>query len=150
MLPEQAFAGHRIPETDVARGLASEVNGTTPRVECAIAARVVKSVDTADLKSAAARRAGSSPAPGTNQQQRLMGCTRFARRTDQFGLLHKPSTSSCGVQLVIAAAAEGMQAAFAINSALLDADAASNALRDHKSGQPTPPDRITSGHEVAD
>ena len=65
MLPEQAFAGHRIPETDVARGLASEVNGTTPRVECAIAARVVKSVDTADLKSAAARRAGSSPAPGT-------------------------------------------------------------------------------------
>jgi hypothetical protein len=38
--------------------------------------------------------------------------------------------ASRGVQLVIAAAAEGMQAAFAINSALLDADAASNALRD--------------------
>src|SRR5512132_269978 len=58
--------------------------------------------------------------------------------------------ASRGVQLVIAAAAEGMQAAFAINSALLDADAASNALRDHKPGQPTPPDRITSGQEVVD
>jgi hypothetical protein len=36
-----------------------------------------------------------------------------------------------------AAAAEGMQAAFAINSALLEADAASNALRDHEPGQST-------------
>jgi hypothetical protein len=52
------------------------------------------------------------------------------------------------VQLVIAAAAEGMQAAFAINSALLDADAASNALRDHKPGQPTPSNRITPGSEA--
>jgi hypothetical protein len=43
--------------------------------------------------------------------------------------------ASRGVQLVIAAAAEGMQAAFAINSALLDADAASNALRDHEPGR---------------
>jgi len=36
---------------------------------------------------------------------------------------------STGVQLVIAAVAEGMQAAFAINNALLEADAASGALR---------------------
>ena len=37
---------------------------------------------------------------------------------------------SKGVQLVIAAVAEGMQAAFAINNALLEADADSGALRD--------------------
>jgi len=36
---------------------------------------------------------------------------------------------SKGVQLVIAAVAEGMQAAFAINNALLEADAASGTLR---------------------
>jgi hypothetical protein len=54
------------------------------------------------------------------------------------------------VQLVIAAAAEGMEAAFAINTALLDADAASNALRDHEPGQPTPSDRIASGNEAID
>ncbi len=36
---------------------------------------------------------------------------------------------SRGVQLVIAAVAEGMQAAFAINNALLEADAASGSLR---------------------
>jgi hypothetical protein len=53
------------------------------------------------------------------------------------------------VQLVIAAAAEGMQAAFAINNALLDADAASNALRDHEPGQPTPSDRTTPGSNEA-
>jgi hypothetical protein len=38
-----------------------------------------------------------------------------------------------------------MQAAFAINSALLDADAASNALRDREPGQPTALNRITPG-----
>jgi hypothetical protein len=43
-----------------------------------------------------------------------------------------------------------MQAAFAINSALLDADAASNALRDHEPGQPTPSGRITPGNETVD
>jgi thioredoxin reductase len=64
--------------------------------------------------------------------------------------VYAAGNASRGVQLVIAAAAEGMQAAFAINSALLDADAASNALRDHKPGQPTPPDRITPGQEVVD
>jgi len=64
--------------------------------------------------------------------------------------VYAAGNASRGVQLVIAAAAEGMQAAFAINSALLDADAASNALRDHKPGQPTPPDRIKSGHEAVD
>ena len=64
--------------------------------------------------------------------------------------VYAAGNASRGVQLVIAAAAEGMQAAFAINSALLDADATSNALRDHKPGQPTPPDRITSGHEAVD
>jgi thioredoxin reductase len=48
--------------------------------------------------------------------------------------VYAAGNASRGVQLVIAAAAEGMQAAFAINSALLDADAASNALRDHKPG----------------
>jgi thioredoxin reductase len=64
--------------------------------------------------------------------------------------VYAAGNASRGVQLVIAAAAEGMQAAFAINSALLDADAASNALRHHKPGQPTPPDRIKSGHEAVD
>jgi thioredoxin reductase len=64
--------------------------------------------------------------------------------------VYAAGNASRGVQLVIAAAAEGMQAAFAINSALLDADAASNVLRDHKPGQPTPPDRIKSGHEAVD
>jgi len=39
---------------------------------------------------------------------------------------------------------KGMQAAFAINSALLEADAASNALRDNEPGKPTPSDRIHS------
>jgi thioredoxin reductase len=57
--------------------------------------------------------------------------------------VYAAGNASRGVQLVIAAAAEGMQAAFAINSALLDADAASNALRDHEPGQPAPADRIT-------
>ena len=42
---------------------------------------------------------------------------------------------SKGVQLVIAAVAEGMQAAFAINTALLDADAASGTLRHAADGQ---------------
>jgi hypothetical protein len=37
-----------------------------------------------------------------------------------------------------------MQAAFAINNALLEADAASNALRDHKSHQAVPSDCITA------
>jgi hypothetical protein len=46
------------------------------------------------------------------------------------------------VQLVIAAAAEGMEAAFAINNALLEADAASNALRELEPGQPTRSDRV--------
>jgi thioredoxin reductase len=62
--------------------------------------------------------------------------------------VYAAGNASRGVQLVIAAAAEGMQAAFAINSALLDADAASNALRDHKPGQPTPSNRITPGSEA--
>jgi len=48
------------------------------------------------------------------------------------------------VQLVIAAAAEGMEAAFAINNALLEADTASNALRDHKPGQAVPSDRTAA------
>jgi thioredoxin reductase len=52
--------------------------------------------------------------------------------------------ASRGVQLVIAAAAEGMEAAFAINNALLEADTASNALRDHKPGQAVPSDRTTA------
>ena len=64
--------------------------------------------------------------------------------------VYAAGNASRGVQLVIAAAAEGMQAAFAINSALLDADAASNALRDHEPGQPTPSDRITPGNEAID
>jgi thioredoxin reductase len=64
--------------------------------------------------------------------------------------VYAAGNASRGVQLVIAAAAEGMQAAFAINSALLDADAASNALRDNKPGQPTPSDRITPGNEAVD
>jgi thioredoxin reductase len=62
--------------------------------------------------------------------------------------VYAAGNASRGVQLVIAAAAEGMQAAFAINNALLDADVASNALRDREPGQPTPPDRITSGNEA--
>lgn len=62
--------------------------------------------------------------------------------------VYAAGNASRGVQLVIAAAAEGMQAAFAINSALLDADAASNALRDHEPGQPTPSGRITPGNEA--
>ena len=62
--------------------------------------------------------------------------------------VYAAGNASRGVQLVIAAAAEGMQAAFAINSALLEADAASNALRDHEPGQPTPANRITSGSEA--
>jgi thioredoxin reductase len=64
--------------------------------------------------------------------------------------VYAAGNASRGVQLVIAAAAEGMQAAFAINSALLDADAASNALRDHEPGQPSPSDRITPGNEAID
>jgi thioredoxin reductase len=43
---------------------------------------------------------------------------------------------SSGVQLVIAAVAEGMQAAFTINNALLEADAASGQLR-HAAKDPT-------------
>jgi thioredoxin reductase len=57
--------------------------------------------------------------------------------------VYAAGNASRGVQLVIAAAAEGMQAAFAINSALLDADAATNALRDREPGQHTRSDRIT-------
>ena len=64
--------------------------------------------------------------------------------------VYAAGNASRGVQLVIAAAAEGMQAAFAINNALLDADAASNALRDHEPGQPAPPDRITPAREAVD
>lgn len=56
--------------------------------------------------------------------------------------VYAAGNASRGVQLVIAAAAEGMEAAFAINNTLLEADAASNALRDHEPGQPTPSDRI--------
>jgi NADPH-dependent glutamate synthase beta subunit-like oxidoreductase len=63
--------------------------------------------------------------------------------------VYAAGNASRGVQLVIAAAAEGMQAAFAINSALLDADAASNALRDREPGQPTPSDRNTPGSNEA-
>ena len=63
--------------------------------------------------------------------------------------VYAAGNASRGVQLVIAAAAEGMQAAFAINSALLDADAGSNALRDHEPGQPTPSHRITPGSNEA-
>jgi len=59
--------------------------------------------------------------------------------------VYAAGNASRGVQLVIAAAAEGMEAAFAINSALLDADAKSNALRGHKPGQPTHSNRITPG-----
>jgi thioredoxin reductase len=58
--------------------------------------------------------------------------------------LYAAGNASRGVQLVIAAAAEGMEAAFAINNALLEADAASNALRDHEPGQATLSDRITA------
>ena len=60
--------------------------------------------------------------------------------------VYAAGNASRGVQLVIAAAAEGMQAAFAINNALLDADTESNALRDHEPGQPTPSDRIAPGN----
>lgn len=64
--------------------------------------------------------------------------------------VYAAGNASRGVQLVIAAAAEGMQAAFAINNALLDADAASNALRDHEPGRPTPSDRITANNEAVE
>ena len=43
--------------------------------------------------------------------------------------IYAAGNCSKGVQLVVAAVAEGMQAAFAINNALLEADAASGALR---------------------
>jgi thioredoxin reductase len=56
--------------------------------------------------------------------------------------VYAAGNASRGVQLVIAAAAEGMEAAFAINNALLEADAASNALREHEPGQPTRSDRV--------
>ena len=52
--------------------------------------------------------------------------------------LYAAGNASRGVQLVIAAAAEGMQAAFAINNALLEADTANNALGDHDRGQAVP------------
>ena len=58
--------------------------------------------------------------------------------------LYAAGNASRGVQLVIAAAAEGMEAAFAINNALLEADTASNALCDHKPGQAVPSDRTTA------
>src|SRR5512133_2007741 len=64
--------------------------------------------------------------------------------------VYAAGNASRGVQLVMAAAAEGMQAAFAINSALLDADAATNALVDREPGQPTRSDRITPGNEAVD
>lgn len=44
--------------------------------------------------------------------------------------LYAAGNCTKGVQLVVAAVAEGMQAAFAINNALLEADAASGALKD--------------------
>jgi thioredoxin reductase len=56
--------------------------------------------------------------------------------------VYAAGNASRGVQLVIAAAAEGMEAAFAINNALLEADAASNRLRDHEPGQATASNRI--------
>ena len=43
--------------------------------------------------------------------------------------VYAAGNASRGVQLVIAAAAEGMQAAFAINTALIDADAETGALK---------------------
>lgn len=64
--------------------------------------------------------------------------------------VHAAGNASRGVQLVIAAAAEGMQAAFAIHTALLEADAASNALRDHEPGQSPPANRIRPGYEAVD
>jgi thioredoxin reductase len=64
--------------------------------------------------------------------------------------VYAAGNASRGVQLVIAAAAEGMEAAFAINSALLDADTATNALGDREPGQPTRSDRITPGNEAID
>jgi thioredoxin reductase len=64
--------------------------------------------------------------------------------------VYAAGNASRGVQLVMAAAAEGMQAAFAINSALLEADAASNALRDHEPGQSTLANRITPGDKAVD
>src|SRR4026209_2371020 len=64
--------------------------------------------------------------------------------------VYAAGNASRGVQLVIAAAAEGMQAAFAINSALLEADTASNALRDHEPEKSTPANRITPGYEAVD
>lgn len=47
--------------------------------------------------------------------------------------VYAAGNASRGVQLVIAAAAEGMQAAFAINTALLDADAASGKVIERSS-----------------
>ena len=98
--------------------------------------------------------------PGQYQRSRLaeqLGC-EFCEDTNciQCGEdtatnipgVYAAGNASRGVQLVIAAAAEGMQAAFAINSALLDADAMSNALRDHKPGQPTPSNRIKPESEA--
>ena len=61
--------------------------------------------------------------------------------------VYAAGNASRGVQLVIAAAAEGMQAAFAINNALLEADTASNALRHHQPGESTPAHRITPAPE---
>ena len=98
--------------------------------------------------------------PGQYQRSRLaeqLGC-EFCEDTNciQCGEdtatnipgVYAAGNASRGVQLVIAAAAEGMQAAFAINSALLDADAGSNALRDHEPGQPTPSNRIKPESEA--
>ena len=64
--------------------------------------------------------------------------------------VYAAGNASRGVQLVIAAAAEGMQAAFAINNALLEADTASNALRDHERGECTPAHRIKPGPAAID
>ena len=61
--------------------------------------------------------------------------------------VYAAGNASRGVQLVIAAASEGMHAAFAINNALLEADEASNALREHEPGKPLPADRITPAPE---
>src|SRR5512133_3696524 len=56
--------------------------------------------------------------------------------------VYATGNASRGVQLVIAAAAEGMQAAFAINNALLEADTATNELRREPAESP-PAQRIT-------
>lgn len=52
--------------------------------------------------------------------------------------VYAAGNASRGVQLVIAAAAEGMQAAFAINNALLEADAKSGVLREACASAVTP------------